>query len=137
MYKEDILAAHQWRHACKEFDSSKKINAEDFKFLLHVISLAPSSFGLQPYEVFVLKDLEILKKLHPHLWGAQKQLFSCSHVLMFAIKKDLANSDDYLEHILVNVQQTPDEMLAMRRDLIKQHQTSEIKKEEDIRFVFD
>lgn len=137
MHKEAILAAHQWRHACQEFNSSKKINDEDFQFLLQVLSLAPSSFGLQPYEVFVLKDMELLKKLHPYIWGAQRQFFSCSHVLMFTIKKDIAKSDDYLEHMLIDVQQTPADMLDMRRNLIKEYQITEIKKEEDIRFVFD
>lgn len=32
--KKQILAAYNFRHACKEFDSNKKISDEDFNFLL-------------------------------------------------------------------------------------------------------
>ncbi len=84
--KSLILDAYQARHACKEFNSDKKISDADFEFLLQIISLSPSSFGLQPYEVFVLKEAKLLQELHPHMWGAQKQLPTASHVLMFATK---------------------------------------------------
>ena len=62
--KTDILNAQQWRFACKEFDSNKKISAENFNFLLEIIRLSPSSFGFQPFQVLVLrnKNLKNLKR---------------------------------------------------------------------------
>ena len=132
-----ILTAYEWRHACKEFDSSRKISQGDFEFLLRIISLSPSSFGLQPYEVFVLQNSNLLTKLHPHLWGAQKQLFSASHVLMFVAKKDVTVSDLYFEHMLMDVQKTPDEMLDMRRNLIREHQATEVNVNDNPRYLVD
>lgn len=124
--KKEILAAYKWRYACKEFDASKKITNEDWQFLQEIISLSPSSFGLQPYEVFLLRNEALLKDLHPHMWGAQKQLFTASHVVMFAVKKDVTIHDDYFKHILLEVQNTPAEMLEFRTNLINNHQLNEI-----------
>lgn len=135
--KSLILDAYRRRHACKEFDANKKISNEDFDFLLQVISLSPSSFGLQPYEVFVLKNPELLQELHPHLWGAQKQLPTASHILLFAIKKDITVNDAYFDHILQDVQQTPADMQEMRRNLINNHQLNEIQMKNDSRYLDD
>lgn len=135
--KSLILDAYRWRHACKEFDANKKISNEDFDFLLQIISLSPSSFGLQPYEVFVLKNSELLQELHPHLWGAQKQLPTASHILLFAIKKDITVNDAYFDHILQDVQQTPADMQEMRRNLINNHQLNEIQMKNDSRYLDD
>lgn len=135
--KKLILDAYNWRHACKEFDSTKKIIREDLEFLLNTVSLSPSSFGLQPFEVFVIANQDILKELHPHMWGAQKQLFSASQIVMFATKKDVTIDDEYFEHILVDVQDTPSEMLEFRRSLIDNHQHKEIRINEDERYLSD
>lgn len=133
--KKLILDAYNWRHACKEFDSTKKITREDLEFLLNTVSLSPSSFGLQPFEVFVIANQDILKELHPHMWGAQKQLFSASQIVMFATKKDVTINDEYFEHILVDVQDTPPEMLEFRRGLIDAHQHKELRINEDERYL--
>lgn len=135
--KKLIADAYNWRHACKEFDSTKKITQEDLEFLLNTISLSPSSFGLQPYEVFVISNQDILKELHPHMWGAQKQLFTASQIVMFATKKDVTIDDEYFDHILVDVQATPADMLEFRRSLIDTHQHKEIRIDEDERYLSD
>jgi nitroreductase len=136
MKKEDYIAFCEWRHACKEFDATKKISDSDFSFLLEVIRLSPSSFGLQPYNVIVLQNTELLQDLHPHMWGAQKQLFSASHIIMFTVKKDIVNSD-YIKNIMINVQKTPDEMIKLRHDLIQDHLSSEIEYLKDERYLLD
>lgn len=133
--KSLILDAYRWRHACKEFDANKKISEEVFEFLLEIISLSPSSFGLQPYEVFMLKNQKLLQELHPHMWGAQKQLPTASHILLFAIKKDITVNDTYFDHILHDIQQTPVEMQEMRRNLIQNHQLNEIQLKKDSRYL--
>lgn len=135
MIKEDILAAYNWRHACKEFDSSRQIKPEDFEFLLEIIRLSPSSFGLQPYEVFVLRNEKLLAALHPQMWGAQKSLLTASEILLFATKKDITVENDYFKHIVVEVQQTPAELREMRRDLINNHQLNEIGMLQDRRYL--
>lgn len=64
--KKEILAAYQFRHAAKEFDSSKKISAEDFQFILQTGRLSPSSFGFEPWRFVVVQNPEIRGKLLPY-----------------------------------------------------------------------
>lgn len=135
MNKPAILAAYNWRHACKEFDGSRTIKPEDFEFLLEIIRLSPSSFGLQPYEVFVLRNKELLAALHPQMWGAQKSLLTASEIVLFATKKDITIQDNYFDHIVVEVQQTPADLLEMRRNLINNHQLNEIGMTRDPRYL--
>lgn len=137
MNKEQILQAYNWRHACKEFISGQKISDEDVKFLLDTISLSPSSFGLQPYDVFVLSNQELLKELHPHMWGAQKQLFSASHVLMFAARKDVTVDDEYFHYVMRDVQQAPTEVIDLYTGLVKEHQLREIKISDSSRYLLE
>ena len=78
-----------------------------------------------------------MQELHPHLWGAQKQLPTASHILLFAIKKDITVNDAYFDHILQDVQQTPADMQEMRRNLINNHQLNEIQMKNDSRYLDD
>lgn len=68
--KEQILAAYRFRHACKEFDSEKKISDADFQFILETGRLSPSSFGFEPWKFIVLQNPRIREKLLPVTWGA-------------------------------------------------------------------
>lgn len=137
MNKDSLLQAYQWRHACKEFDASKKIAADDWQFLLETIRLSPSSFGLQPYEVLVIENKQLLTELQPYVWGGQKQLPTASHTILFVTKRDVTPDDEYFTHIVEEVQNTPQELLAMRKELVKNHQLHQIKINDDIRYLDD
>ena len=80
--KKTILDAFHYRHACKEFDSEKKISAEDFDFILETIRLSPSSFGLEAWKFLVVQNNVIREKLKPYTWGGQKQLPTASHLII-------------------------------------------------------
>lgn len=135
--RQSVIEAYKWRHACKEFVAGQKISEDDIKFLFDTISLSPSSFGLQPYDVFVLSNQELLKELHPHMWGAQKQLFSASHALMFAARKDVTVDDGYFHYVLRDVQQAPAEVVELYTGLVKEHQLREIKISESSRYLVE
>lgn len=42
-----------WRYATKKMDPSKAVSDEKLEAILKAIELAPTSSGLQPYEVLV------------------------------------------------------------------------------------
>ncbi|WP_340022937.1 NAD(P)H-dependent oxidoreductase [Paenibacillus sp. FSL K6-1096] len=115
--KESILAAYQYRHATKEFDSSRKISAEDFNFILETGRLSPSSFGFEPWKFVVLQSPEIREKLRPHAWGAQKQLPTASHFVLILARqpRDMAAGSDYTEAIIQDVQKLPSEVAEGKR----------------------
>ncbi|MFC1742465.1 NAD(P)H-dependent oxidoreductase [Candidatus Riflebacteria bacterium] len=81
MDKEQIIKAFQFRHACKEFDSEKKIANEDLRFILETGRLSPSSFGLEQWKFLVIQKDEDKSKLQKACFE-QKQLTTCSDVVV-------------------------------------------------------
>ena len=78
----------EWRHATKGFDNSKIVSEADLGKILHAIRMAPTSFGLQPFHVEVIANPEIKANLFAHSWN-QKQVVSCSHLLVFVSHTDV------------------------------------------------
>lgn len=72
-----------WRYATKKFDSTKKISIEDLDTLKEAIKLSASSYGLQPYRVFIIENPEVRAKIQPVAWG-QSQIVDASHLIVFA-----------------------------------------------------
>ncbi len=116
---DSVLQQLQWRYATKKFDPSKTISDDAWKALEQSMVLAPSSFGLQPWKFFVVANPEIRRELLAHSWG-QAQVVDASHLVVFAIKKDLnaADVDRYLDR-MAEVQQTPVENLQKFGSIVK------------------
>ncbi len=95
-----ILNKLKWRYATKKFDSTKKIPDDDLNTLLEATRLSASSYGLQPYHVFVVENEEIRAKLRPFSWG-QSQITDASHLILFASKTGFNGEmvDRYLENV--------------------------------------
>jgi len=85
---ETILKQLNWRYAVKNFDPARKIPPAQWATLEQALILAPSSFGLQPWRFYVIDDVEMRQKLIPVSWG-QTQVFDASHLVVFAIRKNL------------------------------------------------
>lgn len=135
--KTDLLRAQQWRHACKEFDINKKIDAEDLNFLLEIIRLSPSSFGFQPFQVFVLRNTALLEELKSVTWGGQKQLPTASEVLLFSARKDIRFDSDFIDYSLKTVRNLPEEMIDIYKPLVKKHQEEDFALLNDVRYLHD
>ena len=116
---ETVLEQLKWRYATKKFDANKKIPSDVWKVLEQSMVLAPSSFGLQPWKFFVVNNQEIRQQLLPHSWG-QAQVVDASHLVVFAIKKDIdaAYVDRYIAR-MAEVQQVPVENLAKFAGVVK------------------
>ncbi len=85
----DILKKLEWRYATKVFDSEKKLNDNQLDLLLDAVNLAPTSYGLQPFELFVVESPGVREELKVAANG-QSQVIDASHVLVFAVNKDLS-----------------------------------------------
>lgn len=70
-----------WRYATKKYDSSKKINLTDFETLKHVLSLVPTSSGLQPYQFLIIENPEIRAQLREKSYN-QSQITDASHLIV-------------------------------------------------------
>lgn len=79
----DLLNLLNWRYACKKMNPSKIVDQSKVDNILESIRLAPSSSGLQPYEVLVITNPLIKNKIRRIAWN-QNQIVDCSHLLVFA-----------------------------------------------------
>jgi nitroreductase/dihydropteridine reductase len=78
----------EWRYAVKKFDHTKKISAEQLDTILKTVQLAPSSYGLQPFEILVVEDAAIREQLKEAAYG-QSQLTDASQVIVFAAETEI------------------------------------------------
>ena len=107
-----------WRYATKKFDISKNIPEVDLEQLLEAIRLSPSSYGLQPYQVFVIKNPELREKLKAAAWN-QPQIVDASHLLVFANLKEIDKVyvDAYLDMIADTRNQTREDLSGLENML--------------------
>lgn len=117
--KETILEQLNWRYATKSYDKTKKVSSEDWETLETALTIAPSSFGIQPYKFIVITDPELREKLKPAAWG-QSPITDASHLVVFAYKKTLTESDiERFVDRIVEVRGTPRETLTDYENIMK------------------
>ncbi len=78
----ELLDKLNWRYATKAMNG-QKVPQEKIENIIKAISLAPTSSGLQPFEVFVITNNETKEKIKPIAWN-QSVITDCSHLLVFA-----------------------------------------------------
>ena len=122
--KEDILNAFNFRHATKEFDSTKTVSDEDINFILKTAQLSPSSFGFEPWHFIVVQDKELRELLKPVAWGAPLKLDTASHfILGLAMKAPMVKHDaEYIMHMMKDVKQLPQEVIDMYSTFYREFQ---------------
>ena len=73
--------AMQFRHACKRFDTTKKVDEKTMRYILEAGRMSPSSFGQEPWKFLVVRSDALKAKLRPLCWN-QPQLTEASHVVI-------------------------------------------------------
>lgn len=92
-----FLSQLDWRFATKLFDASKTVPEEQFQKILHAIHMAPTSFGLQPFHVFIVRDEDVKQKISQAAFG-QPQPKDAPVTLVFCADSDVsAKINTYIE----------------------------------------
>jgi nitroreductase/dihydropteridine reductase len=93
----ELLKSLEWRYATKKMNG-EKIPQDKLERILEATRLAPSSYGLTPYNVIVVEDQELKQQLQGAAYG-QTQLVDSSAVLVFATWDDITNEsvDIYIQ----------------------------------------
>lgn len=78
----NLIENLKWRYATKRY-TEQKVSEQDLNIILQAASLAPSSSGLQPFQIFVISNKDLLEKIKPIAFD-QPQITECSHLLVFA-----------------------------------------------------
>ena len=78
----ELIDKLEWRYAAKAMNGAivpqQKIDA-----IVEAARLAPTSSGLQPFEILVITNPEIKERIKAIAWG-QSVVTDCSHLLVFA-----------------------------------------------------
>ena len=78
----ELLDKLNWRYATKEMNG-EKVAQNKIDNIIEAASLAPTSSGLQPFELMVITNEDIKEKIKPIAWN-QSVITDCSHLLVFA-----------------------------------------------------
>ncbi|PAF44010.1 NAD(P)H-dependent oxidoreductase [Helicobacter sp. 11S02596-1] len=95
-----FIDAMNFRHACKIFDNNKKISPDDFEVILESGRLSPSSFGLEPTRMVVVRDRALREKMKPLCWN-QDQITTASELVVFkSMIADLKAPTNYVSRVV-------------------------------------
>ena len=78
----ELIDKLKWRYAAKAMNG-QKVAQEKIDTIIEAASLAPTSSGLQPFEIMVVTNQEIKEKIRAIGWN-QPVITDCSHLLVFA-----------------------------------------------------
>lgn len=78
----ELLEKLKWRYAAKAMNG-EKVAQNKIDNIIEAISLAPTSSGLQPFEVIIITNQEMKDKIRPVAWN-QSVVSDCSHLFVFA-----------------------------------------------------
>lgn len=78
----ELLDKLNWRYAAKAMNG-KKVSEDKIERILEAARLSPTSSGLQPFEILVIKNQAIKEEIRPVAWN-QSVITDCSHLLVFA-----------------------------------------------------
>ena len=94
-----LLDSLKWRYAVKRMNGNK-IPETTLNTILEATQLAPSSFGLTPYNIIVIEDEETRKKLQPHFYN-QPQVGEASALVIFATWNSITEKEvaEYMQEI--------------------------------------
>ena len=92
-----FIENQNWRYATKKFDANRIISDAKLDLLQEAIQLSTSSYGLQLFKVFIIKNLAVRAELQPASWG-QQQIVDASHLIVFAnyTKYSEADINEYI-----------------------------------------
>jgi len=112
-----LLESLQWRYATKKMNG-EKIPQDKLNTILEATKLAPSSYGLTPYQVIVVEDQELKQQLQGACYG-QTQLADSSAVLVFATWDNIteAGVHAYLNEI-ARQREIPVDVLKVLQDMM-------------------
>lgn len=79
----DLIQKLTWRYATKKMNPQKAVPQEKVERILEAVRLAPTSSGLQPFEIIVVTNPNVREKIKAIAWN-QSQITDGSHLLVFA-----------------------------------------------------
>lgn len=103
-----LIESLNWRYATKRM-TGEKVSEDKVNQILESIRLAPSAYGLQPYNLLVIEDKGMLNKIYEEACP-QIVIQQCSHLIVFKALRKIKEEvmEGYIEE-MVRVRDTSEE----------------------------
>lgn len=118
MNQETFLSRLEWRFATKKFAADKPVSDDDFRQILKAVRLAPTSYGLQPFHVVVVRDKKLRGQLKQCSFG-QPQIDEASHLLVFCLRTDMLKRIDAYVELASGGDETRRKRMEQVRDIMR------------------
>ncbi|GAA0748105.1 NAD(P)H-dependent oxidoreductase [Ideonella azotifigens] len=79
----NLIELLTWRYASKKMDPSRAVPQDKVDRIIEAARLAPTSSGLQPFEIISVTNPEVRARIREIAWN-QAQITDGSHLLVFA-----------------------------------------------------
>ncbi len=79
----NLIESLKWRYATKKMDPARAVSQDKVDLIIEAARLAPTSSGLQPFEIISVTNPEVRAKIREIGWN-QAQITDGSHLLVFA-----------------------------------------------------
>lgn len=114
-----LVDAMEWRYSPKSFAADRKIPAETIGALERSLVLTSSSYGLQPWNFYVIQDLPLRERLRAASWN-QRQVTECSHYVVLAQKTSI--DETYVDRFLADICRTrgvtPETLAGLKKGIL-------------------
>lgn len=113
-----MIDALEWRYATKKFDDSRKIDSDKIELLKKGFNLTPTSYGLQPIRLVIIKDQNLKDRLFEHSYN-QIQVKTASHILVICIENTV--DEKFINHnfeLQKEIRKAEDEIVKPFRDFL-------------------
>lgn len=110
------LKSLKWRYATQKFEENRVIPDEKIEIIKQAFNLTPTSYGMQPVKLVVIKNKSIQQKLFEYTYW-QEQVRTASHVLVFCIETVI--DDQFIENsfkLEKEIRNTPDEIIEKSKN---------------------
>lgn len=99
-----FLESLNWRYATKRMNG-KKVSQDKIDIILEAARLAPTSSGLQPFNIISVTDPALLEKIKP-IANNQPQITEASQLLVFAAWDDITDKkiDEVFNQVILERQ---------------------------------
>ena len=98
--KDIIKKALSTRFTSKKFDDSQKLSQDQVDLILESANLAPTSYGIQPFQIIEVTNQELKDAISKAGWN-QEQFSTCDRLLVWATENDMSKAlENYKSRII-------------------------------------
>lgn len=115
----NFIDSLNWRYAAKRMITDKIVPQEKIDSIVEAIRLSATSYGLQPYNLIVVRDKEMLQQIQPLAYN-QPQIGEASALIVFATWDKITQEKiDIFFNLISSERGVPSEALAGYKAMVE------------------